>query len=106
MAIKPTGWTFSSSSNNGIIFHPHIRKDAHGQPVKRKDTITILSLPYSEHSSFSELIEFLNSPWLDFDWIIPTVDNRLDLYLCQKEFKSAEALLLAWHRYQTQSKES
>jgi DNA cross-link repair 1A protein len=88
LAIKPTGWSYSPSNNNpkspssvkikpiiscssvsSLSFHTI---DAGGSPIIRgKDRITLYSLPYSEHSSYEELVRFLNS--LNIGKVIPTV---------------------------------
>jgi len=101
LAIRPTGWAFKpkhSASENKLAFsvsmHPHQKKSGN-DIVKRKDAIMVMGLPYSEHSSFSELCSFLSMDWLEYQWIIPTVsnDNR-DLYL---EKADAKALLSFWN---------
>lgn len=116
LAIRPTGWSFKSlrrpsspqltpspspsSSTASLIFVDHIRRDVHGQPIKRKDAIAIYSVAYSEHSSHQELIEFLSSPGLPpHSRIIPTVDNPLDCYLHPADYPTAQDLLLAWHHH-------
>lgn len=104
LAIRPTGWTFGGPSSLGdsrgslgrLKYHDHIRRDPHGQILKRKDAIAILPVPYSEHSSFSELVDLFESPWMKCDWVIPTVDNPLDLYLQRAHYQDPRSMLLAW----------
>lgn len=125
LAIRPTGWSFKSlkrspvltpspssssplpsSSTASLTFVDHIRRDPHGQPIKRKDAIAIYSVAYSEHSSYHELIEFLSSPSLPpHSRIIPTVDNPLDCYLHPADYPTTQDLLLAWNHYRQNRRE-
>lgn len=76
LGIRPTGWTGTSANTTS---HDHTTEKA-----KRKGAITLHSTPYSEHSSFEELVQFLSA--YPADIIIPTVDNRGDLMLKSKDF--------------------
>ncbi|ODM90203.1 DNA cross-link repair 1A protein [Orchesella cincta] len=49
IGIKPSGWQFSSAGSGCSV------KTHYG------DTVTVVGVPYSEHSSFSELREFVTS---------------------------------------------
>lgn len=60
VAFRPTGWTFSKASASMST----CRTDASGR-------IRIYGVPYSEHSSFAELAEFVRV--MDPYEIIPTV---------------------------------
>ncbi|KAI9121646.1 hypothetical protein K1719_008679 [Acacia pycnantha] len=62
LAFRPTGWTFNEKIGN----HLELIK-----PIS-KGNITIYGVPYSEHSSFTELREFVQ--YLKPDKIIPTVN--------------------------------
>ncbi|KAF9618072.1 hypothetical protein IFM89_000023 [Coptis chinensis] len=62
LAFRPTGWTYSETLGKQLDL---IRPTSKGN-------ITIYGVPYSEHSSFSELREFVQ--FLKPDRIIPTVN--------------------------------
>ncbi|KAF1330445.1 DNA cross-link repair protein, partial [Globisporangium splendens] len=63
VAFRPTGWTFSKSNTGASI--STCRTDASG-------AIRIYGIPYSEHSSFVELTEFVQA--MNPHVIIPTVN--------------------------------
>ncbi|KAF1329787.1 DNA cross-link repair protein, partial [Globisporangium splendens] len=63
VAFRPTGWTFSKSNTSASI--STCRTDASG-------AIRIYGIPYSEHSSFAELTEFVQV--MNPHVIIPTVN--------------------------------
>lgn len=87
LGIRPTGWTGITSNTTT---HDHNNGNS-----KRKGAITLHSTPYSEHSSYEELVRFLAA--FPADLVIPTVDNRGDLMLRSKDFgDDPECLLEFW----------
>jgi DNA cross-link repair 1A protein len=60
VAYRPTGWSLSSKPAGGLV------------TTRTKGNITIHSIPYSEHSSFPELVDCIAC--LQPGTIIPTVN--------------------------------
>lgn len=61
LAIEPTGWAGAKGLSN--------------PPKKVAPCINLLSLPYSEHCSFNELLDFVG--WLQPKHVIPTVSVEM-----------------------------
>lgn len=70
IAFKPTGWSFDSRSRQLLS-------------VQRQKDCTIYSVPYSEHSSYDELADFIAC--MRPKRVVPTVD-------CSTQEKVAEQL--------------
>lgn len=64
VGFQPTGWAHTRDT----------KSKATGRK-RRKKTIITYQVPYSEHSSFSELVEFIR--WLKPRSIVPSVNNDL-----------------------------
>ena len=62
LAIKPTGWTFTKCKNSEL----------ESLKIDFEKNIILMEIPYSEHSSFSELKNFVEA--LKPNKIIPTVN--------------------------------
>ncbi|KAF9932275.1 hypothetical protein FBU30_008570 [Linnemannia zychae] len=80
IAVRPTGWTFTgtkkftSADDNGPTDKVILAKSPTSldlRPSYTSSTIKIYPVPYSEHSSFSELAGFVRS--LNIHKVIPTV---------------------------------
>ncbi|KAF9091250.1 DNA break repair nuclease [Mortierella sp. AD031] len=79
IAVRPTGWTFTGTkkftpADNGSTDLPNPAKPATSlelRPSYTSPTVKIYPVPYSEHSSFSELAGFCRS--LNILKVIPTV---------------------------------
>ncbi|KAI8902333.1 DNA repair metallo-beta-lactamase-domain-containing protein [Globomyces pollinis-pini] len=78
IAIRPTGWTHRKPSGNSF-------KVNNLQPKYVSSNITIVPIPYSEHSSFEELKMFIQS--INVSKVIPTVNVR-DVTRLNELFKS------------------
>lgn len=104
LGIRPTGWSFSrveperknrseTSRACGVTLKnascPDLDISWHDS------TVGLASVPYSEHSSYAELGQFLRG--LSFLRVFPTVDNRHDTILHLAAFKhDPERLLAHW----------
>ena len=71
LAFRPTGWTFSSNTTNVTASSAKYTIKSL-KPVYLEGNIAVIPLPYSEHSSYSELETFCTT--LRIKQIIPTVN--------------------------------
>lgn len=71
IAIRPTGWAFGKSKKTKSLEEFKI---SNIKPIYFTSDIALLEIPYSEHSSFSELELFVKG--LKKAKIIPTVDMQ------------------------------
>jgi hypothetical protein len=60
VAFQPTGWSHTANA-------PRIGGGGGLLTAKRRDGNVIYSVPYSEHSSYTELVEFIRT----FRWVGP-----------------------------------
>eukprot|EP00981_Chlorochromonas_danica_P011073 scaffold3715_cov249-Ochromonas_danica.AAC.2 len=58
VAIQPTGWTHSKGSRGKVRGGESAQGDG-GITIRRKGSNVIYAAPYSEHSSFKELVRFI-----------------------------------------------
>ena len=68
VAFQPTGWSFGghpsrgrTETSRGSIGANASSSEGHLMRPRRKDGNVIFSTPYSEHSSFPELVDFLKT---------------------------------------------
>lgn len=69
VGVKPTGWTFGANAKTKTTQTKGPKKQ-----TSKDFSVTIWSLPYSEHSSFNELKEFVKL--VNAKHVIPTVCNN------------------------------
>ena len=67
LGIRPTGWSFSANTSTNASTSTSMILPEIDSPA------TLWPLPYSEHSSFAELAQFLRS--VAVRRVVPTVDN-------------------------------
>lgn len=67
--FRPTGWTYQSRSSKALHLPKLLQK-------RSTANATVYSVPYSEHSSFTELCACIND--LHPAMVIPTVHSRWD----------------------------
>lgn len=93
VGIRPTGWVGTAPTT---VSHAHTyQRHPKEAPVIRKAAITVHSVPYSEHSSFSELADLIShlAPKL----VVPTVGNPRDAFLRLADFaEDTKGLLEFW----------
>ena len=63
IAFQPTGWTHNTNNNKYHNDNNNSNNSSKSDILHRreKDGNVIYSVPYSEHSSFTELIDFVNT---------------------------------------------
>ena len=89
LGIRPTGWTFNDKTDS-----TNSREWNLAMP-KIDGTAGIWPVPYSEHSSYKELEEFLKM--ISVHRVIPTVDNYADIVLDTRRVGgNTSALLYQW----------
>lgn len=93
VGVRPTGWTFSPASPKAEVKVKVRTYDGRG---KKRQAMAILDVPYSEHSSFSELQSLLGS--VCFARVVPTVSNDGNPHrsLQLSDYDTLDALLKAW----------
>lgn len=88
IGIRPTGWTFNNKDTES--------DEPWSLDMPKIDgTSGVWPVPYSEHSSYKELVDFLKS--ISVKQVIPTVDNWGDISLdLRRVGGSTKALLYQW----------
>jgi hypothetical protein len=75
VAYQPTGWTHTTGQKSPTKALMSSSAQSFLK-IREKDRVTIYSCPYSEHSSFSELVEFMHA--FKPQRIIPTVNTSVE----------------------------
>jgi hypothetical protein len=88
VAFQPTGWSHSSGGSGGgrkskasrvapaATTSSSAAPGAHLLKERRNGPDSIIALPYSEHSSFTELVDFLKT--FRPSVVVPTVNTQQD----------------------------
>ena len=92
LVVNPSGWNYNKQ--------PSVA--AQGVKWLVKERIGMISVPYSEHSSWEELVDFVQR--IPCDFLIPTVGNYGQVLRVPKE--SPEKALWEWHQRCTEREES
>lgn len=108
LGIRPTGWTFSSdpsaSASSAAAADVNDNEDEYSLKMPQlSGNAGIWPVPYSEHSSFMELKEFLRS--ISVYKIIPTVENYSNVVLDTRAVGgNSDILLYQWAKSKEKNK--
>jgi len=76
LAVQPTGWVYNDKDSGERGTGGEVKLQ-----VRSRGDVTIISTPYSEHSSFPELVDFMAR--VRPSSVVPTVNTKKDQVLAQ-----------------------
>jgi DNA cross-link repair 1A protein len=81
LAVQPTGWVYKDKDSGAGAAGGAGSEEPVKLQVRSRGDVTIVSTPYSEHSSFPELVDFMAR--VRPSSVVPTVNTKKDQVLAQ-----------------------